>query len=78
MATILLQAAGGFLGGLLGPAGAAIGTAVGALAGYAVDRALLSGTRRIEGPRLRARAPSRPRTARRCLASTARRGLAAR
>ena len=52
MATILLQAAGGFLGGLLGPAGAAIGTAVGALAGYAVDRALLSGTRRIEGPRL--------------------------
>jgi hypothetical protein len=52
MATILLQAAGAYLGGLLGPVGAAIGTAAGALAGYAVDRALLNGTNRMEGPRL--------------------------
>jgi len=52
MATILLQAAGAFVGGLLGPAGSAIGAAAGALAGYAVDHALINGTRRIEGPRL--------------------------
>src|SRR5690606_24213616 len=52
MATILLQAAGAYLGGLLGPIGSAIGTAAGALAGYAVDRALINGTNRIEGPRL--------------------------
>ncbi len=52
MATILLQAAGAYLGGLLGPVGSAIGTAAGALAGYAVDRALINGTNRIEGPRL--------------------------
>ncbi|THF56675.1 baseplate multidomain protein megatron [Ollibium composti] len=52
MATILLQAAGAYLGGLLGPVGTAIGTAAGALAGYAVDRALINGTNRIEGPRL--------------------------
>jgi hypothetical protein len=52
MATILLQAAGAFVGGLLGPAGSAIGAAAGALAGYAVDQALINGTRRIEGPRL--------------------------
>ncbi|WP_269932241.1 baseplate multidomain protein megatron [Aminobacter sp. HY435] len=52
MATILLQAAGAFLGGMLGPIGTAIGTAAGALAGYVVDRALIDSTRRIEGPRL--------------------------
>ena len=52
MATIVLQAAGAFLGGMLGPIGSAIGTAAGALAGYAVDRALIDSTRRIEGPRL--------------------------
>lgn len=52
MATILLQAAGAFLGGMLGPIGSAIGTAAGALAGYAIDRALIEGTRRIEGPRM--------------------------
>ena len=52
MATIVLQAAGAALGGLLGPVGAAIGSAAGALAGYAIDRALIDGTRRIEGPRL--------------------------
>lgn len=52
MATILLQAAGTFLGGFLGPVGAAIGRAAGALAGYAIDRSLIGGTQRIEGPRL--------------------------
>lgn len=52
MATIVLQAAGAFLGGMLGPVGTAIGTAAGALAGYAIDSALINGTRRIEGPRL--------------------------
>jgi hypothetical protein len=52
MATILLQAAGGFVGGLFGSVGSAIGTAAGALAGYAIDRALIAGTQRIEGPRL--------------------------
>lgn len=52
MATILLQAAGAFLGGMLGPVGTAIGTAAGALAGYVIDRALIDSTRRIEGPRL--------------------------
>ncbi|MBE7183656.1 MAG: glycoside hydrolase/phage tail family protein [Methylobacterium mesophilicum] len=57
MATIILQAAGAYLGGALGATGAALGTAAGALAGYAVDRALLSGTKRIEGPRLTAQKP---------------------
>ena len=52
MATILLQAAGTALGSFLGPVGAAIGRAAGALAGYAIDRALITGTQRIEGPRL--------------------------
>lgn len=52
MATILLQAAGSFLGGFLGPVGSAIGAAAGSMAGYMVDRALLQGTRHIEGNRL--------------------------
>jgi hypothetical protein len=52
MATILLQAAGAFLGGMLGPVGSAIGSAAGALAGYAIDSALINSTRRIEGTRL--------------------------
>lgn len=52
MATILLQAAGAYIGGMLGTVGAAIGTAAGAVAGYMIDRALISGTQRIEGPRL--------------------------
>jgi hypothetical protein len=52
MAVLLLQAAGAYLGGLFGSFGATIGTAAGALAGYTLDRALLDGTRRIEGPRL--------------------------
>ena len=44
MAVLVLQAAGAWLGGLFGPVGAAIGSAAGALAGYALDRALLTGT----------------------------------
>ncbi|MEQ1950705.1 baseplate multidomain protein megatron [Mesorhizobium yinganensis] len=52
MAVLLLQAAGAYLGGLFGPIGGAVGTAAGALAGYALDRALVDGTRRVEGPRL--------------------------
>lgn len=52
MATIVLQAAGAFLGGALGPVGAVVGRAAGALAGYAVDQAVINGTRRLEGPRL--------------------------
>ena len=57
MATILLQAAGAFLGGFLGSTGAAIGTAVGAIAGYTLDQALINSTRRIEGPRLASAPP---------------------
>jgi len=57
MATILLQAAGTFLGGLFGPFGALLGRAAGGLAGYALDRALIDGTRSIEGPRLSSARP---------------------
>ncbi|MGN6764712.1 MAG: baseplate multidomain protein megatron, partial [Rhizobiaceae bacterium] len=52
MATLVLQAAGSFLGGAFGAVGSAIGSAIGATAGYLVDRALIDGTRHIEGPRL--------------------------
>lgn len=57
MATIVLQAAGAYLGGFLGSTGAAIGTAVGAIAGYTLDRALINSTRRIEGRRLASAPP---------------------
>ena len=57
MATIVLQAAGAFLGGVFGPIGSAIGSAVGAMAGYALDRGLIESTRRVEGPRLGAARP---------------------
>jgi hypothetical protein len=57
MATLVLQAAGGFLGSFLGPVGAAIGSSVGAMAGYAVDRAILEGGRRIEGARMETMRP---------------------
>lgn len=60
MATILLQAAGAALGGMLGTVGKAIGSAAGALAGYVLDRGIINSTRRIEGPRL---AEARPFTA---------------
>ncbi|BDA83702.1 hypothetical protein Sa4125_12440 [Aureimonas sp. SA4125] len=53
MATILLQAAGGLVGGLIGgPFGAIAGRALGALGGYALDSALFGQTRRSEGARL--------------------------
>lgn len=52
MATIVLQAAGAFLGGLLGPIGGTIGAAAGAMAGYMLDRGVLSSLQHIEGPRL--------------------------
>ncbi|MFC5385359.1 glycoside hydrolase/phage tail family protein [Aquamicrobium segne] len=57
MATILLQAAGAYLGGFLGTFGGAIGSAVGAMAGYVLDRGLINGTQRIEGPRLASARP---------------------
>ncbi|MGE7371027.1 baseplate multidomain protein megatron [Neorhizobium sp. NPDC001467] len=52
MATILFQAAGAALGGVFGPVGAIIGRAAGALAGSAVDRALINGSRTVSGARL--------------------------
>lgn len=57
MATIILQAAGAFLGGFLGPIGTAIGTAAGALGGYVLDRAWMGGSQTIEGPRLEGARP---------------------
>jgi hypothetical protein len=52
MATLVLQAAGAAIGGILGPVGAIIGRAAGALAGNMVDQALLSGGSTISGARL--------------------------
>ena len=53
MATILLQAAGAFLGGNARDLSAAPSARrPGRLAGYAIDQALINGTRRVEGPRL--------------------------
>ncbi len=52
MATLLFQAAGAAVGGIFGPLGAVLGRAAGALAGNALDRALLSGTRTVSGARL--------------------------
>ncbi|MGR6466287.1 baseplate multidomain protein megatron [Rhizobium sp. PAMB 3182] len=43
MATLLLQAAGAALGSVFGPVGAIIGRAAGALAGNAIDRAVIGG-----------------------------------
>lgn len=57
MATLLLQAAGAFIGGFLGPVGTALGTAAGALAGYVVDRSLIESTRHYRGPRLAGQRP---------------------
>ncbi len=42
MATIVLQAAGAALGSVFGPVGTILGRAAGALAGAAIDRALLT------------------------------------
>ena len=55
MATLLLGAAGGLLGGaLFGPIGAVAGRALGALGGAVLDQTLLGGSRSstVEGPRL--------------------------
>ncbi|MBD9371534.1 glycoside hydrolase/phage tail family protein [Rhizobium sp. ARZ01] len=52
MATILFQAAGAALGGIFGPFGAIAGRAIGAIAGSAVDQALLGGSSTIRGSRL--------------------------
>ncbi|KQT54243.1 hypothetical protein ASG43_01030 [Aureimonas sp. Leaf454] len=54
MATLLLQAAGGFVGGLLGgPTGAMAGRALGALGGAAIDNRFFGpGPQRVQGPRL--------------------------
>jgi GTA TIM-barrel-like domain/Putative phage tail protein len=52
MATLVLQAAGAYLGGLFGAFGATVGTAAGALGGYLIDRALLTGSQSREGPHL--------------------------
>ncbi len=57
MATIVLQTAGAFIGGLFGPVGAILGRAVGGLAGYAIDRTLIASTQRFEGPRMTAQRP---------------------
>jgi hypothetical protein len=57
MATIVLQAAGAFLGGFLGPVGFAIGRAAGAMAGYMLDRSALQSLQRVEGPRLSSMKP---------------------
>lgn len=52
MATLILQAAGVFLGGFLGPVGTALGGAAGSLAGYLIDRSLINSTLHHKGPRL--------------------------
>jgi len=57
MATIILQAAGAFVGSLLGPVGSAIGSAVGSMAGYMLDRSLINSTLHHKGPRLGAMRP---------------------
>lgn len=52
MATLFLQAAGAAVGSLFGPLGAIAGRALGGLAGYALDNAVLGGSRTREGARL--------------------------
>jgi hypothetical protein len=58
MATLLLQAAGAYLGGFLGTLGGTIGAAAGALGGYLIDTALINSTRHAEGPRLSGAKPT--------------------
>jgi hypothetical protein len=71
MATLLLSAAGSFVGGAIGgPLGATIGRAVGAIAGSVVDQAIigaLTPARKVQGrasprstSRLRLKAPRSP------------------
>lgn len=57
MATLILQAAGAFLGGFLGTTGAAVLGAAGSMAGYLIDRALINSTLHRQGPRLDAMRP---------------------
>lgn len=57
MATIVLQTAGAFIGGIFGPVGAALGRAAGALVGYSLDRSLIASTQRFEGPRMTGQRP---------------------
>ncbi|RKF06696.1 host specificity protein [Oceaniradius stylonematis] len=57
MATLLLQAAGGLLGGAFGTFGATVGTAAGALAGYWIDQRLFGASQHAEGPRLTEQRP---------------------
>lgn len=57
MATIVLQAAGAFVGSFFGPVGSAIGSAVGSMAGYMLDRSLINSTVHHKGPRLGAMRP---------------------
>lgn len=53
MATLILGALGGTIGGaLLGPVGALAGRALGALGGSAIDSLVLNPGQRVEGPRL--------------------------
>ncbi|MDK9698358.1 MAG: glycoside hydrolase/phage tail family protein [Siculibacillus sp.] len=53
MATLLLAAAGGALGGVFGSAAALVGQAIGGIAGYVVDRTLIRSTLPgVSGPRL--------------------------
>ncbi|KXF78273.1 host specificity protein [Paramesorhizobium deserti] len=58
MATLVLQAAGAYLGGFFGTLGGTIGAAAGALGGYLVDTALINATRHVEGPRLAGAKPT--------------------
>jgi len=58
MATLVLQAAGAYLGGFFGTLGGTIGAAAGALGGYLVDTALINSTRHVEGPRLAGAKPT--------------------
>jgi len=57
MATLVLQAAGAFVGGLFGSLGATIGGAAGAIGGYLVDQSLIASTRHITGSRLSSMQP---------------------
>ena len=52
MATLLLQAAGAFIGSSFGAVGSAIGSAAGAMLGNVIDTNLLNGSRSVEGTRL--------------------------
>lgn len=52
MATLLLQAAGAFIGSSFGAVGTAIGSAAGAMFGNIIDTNLINSTRSVEGSRL--------------------------